>query len=160
MLYCAFRYLRFDVAHYHAVCTQGDVRLVGGSTALEGRVEICNNNAWGTVCDDLWGTADANVVCRQLGYSGTGTSIDASRTDLCIQFIAMYLSINYTGATARCCAAFGQGTGSIVLDNVNCAGTETTLLSCPANPLGSHNCAHSEDAGVVCLPALPRKHLK
>ena len=54
-------------------CTQGDVRLVGGTNALQGRVEICNNNAWGTVCDDAWSANDANVVCRQLGYSGTGT---------------------------------------------------------------------------------------
>lgn len=53
-------------------CDQGDVRLIGGTTDLEGRVEFCNNNQWGTVCDDSWGVPDATVVCRQLGYSDTG----------------------------------------------------------------------------------------
>ena len=51
---------------------QGNIRLVNGTSPLEGRIEICNNRQWGTVCDDSWGNADVNVACRQLGFSGTG----------------------------------------------------------------------------------------
>ena len=53
-------------------CTTGDIRLQGGANSLTGRVEICNNRIWGTVCDDSWGAADARVVCRQLQHSDIG----------------------------------------------------------------------------------------
>ena len=57
---------------FTAPCTTGHLRLSGGNSANEGRVEICMNNEWGTVCDDSWGANDAIVVCRQLGYPTQG----------------------------------------------------------------------------------------
>ena len=102
---------------------------MGGDTSEEGRVEICYNNDWGTVCDDSWDDNDATVVCRQLGFP-------------------------LEGAVALTEARFGQGTGPILLDDVRCVGTESRLANCPANPTGDHNCGHSEDAGVRCIPGM------
>ncbi len=108
------------------VCTEGDVRLVGQDQTFYGRVEICHNGIWGTVCDDSWDLQDARVVCRQLGY-----------TDL-------------SQVAVRTLGQVPDGTGQIWLDQVRCTGSETRLASCPANAYGVHDCSHFEDAGVAC----------
>ena len=55
-------------------CSNGEIRLAGGTSVTNGRVEICRNQQWGTICGGTmtWEAADASVVCRQLGFSGIG----------------------------------------------------------------------------------------
>ena len=87
-------------------------------------MEVYHNGVWGTVCDDLWAWNDAQVVCREL-------------------------DLGYPVTVARS-AFYGQGTGQIWLDNVNCVGNEGTIGNCSHNGWGTHNCHHGKDAGVKC----------
>ena len=108
---------------------ESTVRLVGGMSPLEGRVEIFLFGQWGTVCDSSWDLADATVVCHQLGY------------------------LRAVGAPEA--ASFGAGSGPSWYSNVRCAGTERNLTEC-SKSFSSHGtaCPHSQDAGVVCSSEL------
>lgn len=69
-------------------CSTGDVRLAGGNSHLEGRVEFCFNNVWGTVCSEGWGSEDTAVVCTQLGFISQGKVMP-------IFFTRKYFAHNY-----------------------------------------------------------------
>ncbi|XP_032902896.1 galectin-3-binding protein-like [Amblyraja radiata] len=107
---------------------RGELRLSGGQQPTEGRVEVYYDGEWGTVCDDGWDLTDANVVCRSLGF------------------------LNATEATIG--GVFGAGSGPILMDEVACAGTETSLTLCKSRGWKVHDCQHSEDAGARCDPRL------
>lgn len=53
-------------------CEEGTVRLRGSRSAFGGRVEVCVELSWTTICDETWDNLDASVVCRQLGFSPYG----------------------------------------------------------------------------------------
>uniref|UniRef100_A0A8C4VDD4 SRCR domain-containing protein n=1 Tax=Gopherus evgoodei TaxID=1825980 RepID=A0A8C4VDD4_9SAUR len=103
---------------------QEKLRVVGGEDGCSGRVEVWYRGSWGTVCDDSWDMADAKVVCKQLGC-GSAVPVPGE-------------------------AAFGEGTGPIWVETLNCRGTESSLWDCPAKPWGESNCDHKEDVGVNC----------
>ena len=108
------------------------VRLANSNSTIgsqyEGRVEIYHNGTWGTICDHDWELADAKVACRMLGFSGALRAVTN--------------------------AFYGRGTGRVWLDNVECTGTETSLVNCQHNAFGTvdSNCLdHHNDAGVMCF---------
>ena len=87
-------------------------------------MEIYHNGEWGTVCDDGWDTADATVVCRQLGF--------------------------YSSVRAFESANAGQGTGPIWLSRLSCIGDELSLLECSRLSTRTKNCTHFDDAALSC----------
>ncbi|NXX73734.1 C163A protein, partial [Urocolius indicus] len=101
-----------------------ELRLVGGEQACAGRVEVRREHEWGTVCDDSWDMADAEVVCRQLAC---GAALQASRS-----------------------GSYGRASGFIWMDDVHCNGTESALSDCKYGGWGKHDCDQNREAGVIC----------
>nr|XP_022299802.1 uncharacterized protein LOC111108306 [Crassostrea virginica] len=103
------------------------IRLVGGDSKYEGRLEVYHNGIWGTVCDDQYTPNIADVVCRSLG-------------------------LQRFSSEAYCCAIYGQGSGNILLSRVKCLGNESKIEDCMHRGWGVHNCGHKEDISIRCIP--------
>ena len=104
-----------------------ELRLVGGASNKEGRVEVFYNGIWGTVCDTNFSIIQVGVVCRQLGFSSAKAL--------------------YKGSW------FGKGEGVVLMDEVVCEGEESRLADCSFRGWGFVNqyCTlHNRDVGVVC----------
>jgi lysyl oxidase-like protein 2/3/4 len=112
--------------------SNGDIRLVNNinGNPHEGRVEIFYLGLWGTVCDDRFDMNEAEVICRQLGFSGAVEELHGGHK-------------------------FNPGSGMIWMDSLECDGNELNLASCKFNGFGIHDCSHAEDAGVICKQAVP-----
>ncbi|XP_028295115.1 deleted in malignant brain tumors 1 protein-like isoform X2 [Gouania willdenowi] len=104
------------------------IRLSNGTNRCSGRVEVNHGGQWGTVCDDKWGIQEATVACREMNCGNA-------------------LEVKYR-------AFFGSGESNVWLDDVECTGHEKTLAECPHRGFGTHDCDHSEDAGVICSETL------
>ena len=109
------------------VLNDSTIRLVGGSSHSEGRVEVLYNGVWGTICSDGWNNDSANVACRTLGFSGASAFFSSSSSQ------------------------YGQGSGPIWLNNVMCNGNEASLVECTYPGVGIiENCTHDKDVSVKC----------
>ena len=114
------------------------MRLQDGTDMSNGRVEICQNGVWGLVCNKMWDDADARVVCRQLGY-------DEGLPNL---FMTENISTLTTFSGGRAASTFKPAVEMpVVLNEVECKGTEENLTSCRTSGL---ECSSQKSTGVFC----------
>ena len=126
---------------YSVIC-EATIRLRGGRTTTDGRVEVCRDGQWGTVCDDSWDRNDASVACRQVGLSNFSKLVGNT--------VNNFIALNHTDPVAVPTAYFGPGSARIHLSNLQCTGSEAALTDCTFN--ATHQCSHNQDASVICLP--------
>ncbi|XP_019850479.1 PREDICTED: scavenger receptor cysteine-rich domain superfamily protein-like isoform X2 [Amphimedon queenslandica] len=113
----------------------GEIRLANGTIEQEGRAEICLNGVWGGICQTSWGTSDALVFCKGLGYRGPNPTT----------FYGAY---------------FGETEGPIILSNIGCSGFETSIQQCSKSIQPNFNCTQQKSAGVMCKDSCSNGQVK
>ena len=167
--------LSLFVTKTNSDCKDGEIRLVGGASELEGTVEVCLGNLWGLVAESGWSFVDAQVVCSQLEYSQEGTSdetwflvpcIYKSVFTTCLRCKGLHLAkmscvihifFLGTGMQALNNSHYGKPRKPVHMSNVYCTGKELQLISCLHHEFDSFEekkdiLSHVDVAGVSCQP--------
>ena len=132
-------------------CPNATLRIVDGPSHLEGRLEVCLNDVWGTVCESSWGNNNAAVACRQLGYQPTG---EEYFTGTLVVFIGRYSSClyflyNFTGV-ATATSFYGSGIGPLLM-TFYCTGIEKSIFDCDQRPAAFYSYCHDGNTlGIKC----------
>ena len=161
------------------LCNHGDVRVVGGYTDYEGRVEVCINGYWGHICYYGWGTTAAMIVCKQLFGENTSKSTvlivnssclsikvsspfsfswciqlqywDDHSVQCCCPFLSVFLFPHSVAVVPS--SYFSGGTGRIMLYSITCSGSPSRLVDCSYSLVQGYNsgsCYLYHDAGIKC----------
>ena len=129
-------------------CTDGSLRLTGGSSNTEGTVEVCFDQTWRVVSSSGWGLEDAQVVCRQLGHQTEGKRVECNKLTACTH------GAHCSGVEFYTNSSFGKPNRSVLLTEVQCSGSEVNLINCSSNELsyenGSELIMQADVAGVSC----------
>ena len=138
-----------------ALCTDGSVHLVGGTTPLNGRVEVCYNNQWGGVCSPSryqWWQAQATVVCRQLGYPYNAIAYSSGYG---YATPTIFLNVDYCDIRADqllgCYSYINGDTSPSTLGYYNCTGYNDFVVNCTSKTTCHHH-------NTITCPSLPSTH--
>ena len=117
-----------------------------GPDKTEGRAEYCSNGLWGTVSAQTgFGANDGKVVCRRLGFQSPSKN---QRQNLVSQIIKSS-NLLVIGVQLFNSSYYGEGTGPIVYNGLNCDGSESRLEECPTTVV-PYNTTHFYDVGIKC----------
>ena len=157
-------YVPYFPFHSVSSCLHGTVQLVGGVTPYGGRLQICNNGKWATVCSTNFGSVSASVICKQLLGENASKFIfqikimiyetEMVSHNIIIRHSVILTFMSFTlGAVWTHIQYFGLGSSTSILDDLTCTGTESSISQCTyteVRDFRAARCYHYRDVMMVC----------
>ena len=122
-------------------CLEGDVRIRDGTHPSNGRVDVCKNGIWGSVCFSGWSDNEAAVVCRHLGHDSNGTAN--------LSYTRILVIVTFSPQDSKSTNVFGAGP-PVLSDFFKCDGNEASFEFCQRSINNDFNSESCSSAGVIC----------